>query len=341
MRALLVTLLIAIGFGGFVFFQGARPASTSSATKLFVVTKGEGVRAIAGALSDAKLIRSKMFFEYLVWRHGDQSRFQAGSYELSPSMTAAEVERALVQGKPITNEREVTILEGWTLDDIAAYLEAQGVSSKADFFAQAGESAKNVRSGSLPDWGASFPSLASRPANASLEGYLFPDTYRIYADSDAKALVRKMLGNFEAKFTPQMRQDAAAQGKSVHQIVTMASILEREVRGDEDRAMVADIFWRRVAAGRGLEADSTVNYLTGSSKPSVSYEDTKIDSPWNTYKYKGLPPGPIGNPSLSALLAALHPKANPYWYFLTDKDGNVHYAKTLDEHNANKANYLR
>lgn len=342
MRAVLVTLLLAAGFAGFVFFQGGRPVSASAATRLFVVNKGDGVRAVAGALADAKLIRSKTFFEYLVWRHGDQSKFQAGSFELSPSMTAAEIEKALVQGKPVTNEREVTILEGWTLDDIADYLEAQGVSSKKDFYAQAGESAKMAKPGALPDWAASFPVLASRPANASLEGYLFPDTYRIYADGDAKALVRKMLENFERKYSSALGQDKASQeGRSVHEIVTMASIIEREVRGDEDRAMVSDIFWKRVEAGRGLEADSTVNYLTGSSKPSVSYLDTRIDNPWNTYKYKGLPPGPIGNPSLSAIKAALNPKPNPYWYFLTDKDGNVHYARTLEEQVANKAKYLR
>lgn len=341
MRALLVTLLIAVAFGGFVFVEGGRPVSRSVENRLFVVSKGQGVRDIAGALADAKLIRSKTYFLYDVWRHGDQQKFKAGSFVLSPSMTADEVEEDLSRRQPITNEREVTILEGWTIDDMASYLETQGVASKEEWYAETGRSATFVNPKSLPDWAASYPALAGKPATASLEGYLFPDTYRIYADGGAKALVRRMLDNFEAKFTPEMRADAAARGRSIHQVVTMASIIEREVRDDQDRAMVSDIFWRRVDSGRGLEADSTVNYITGSSKPSVSYLDTKIDNPWNTYKYKGLPPGPIGNPSLSALLAALHPKANPYWYFLTDKDGNVHYAKTLDEHNANKAKYLR
>jgi len=120
----------------------------------------------------------------------------------------------------------------------------------------------------------------------------------------------------------------------------MASVIEREVRSEEDRALVSDIFWKRVEAGRGLEADSTVNYITGHSKPSVSYEETRIDHPWNTYKYRGLPPGPIGNPSLSSLIAAIRPKANPYWYFLTDPQGKVYYGRTLEEHSANRK-YLR
>jgi len=341
MKAFLVTILIALVFGGFVFLQGDRPVSRAAETKLFVVSKGQGARDIASALADAKLIRSKNYFLYLVWRHGDQDKFKIGSFELSPSMTSAEIEKELAHDQPISNEREVTVLEGWTLDDIAEYLEKENVASKKAFFAETGESAKFVQTGTLPDWAASYPLLTSKPASASLEGYLFPDTYRIYVGGDAKALVRRMLQNFEMKFTPAMRQEAAVQKRTIHQVVTMASVIEREVRGDEDRAMVSDVFWKRVDSGRGLEADSTVNYITGHSTPSVSYLDTKIDNPWNTYKYKGLPAGPIGNPSLSALLAALHPKANPYWYFLTDKQGNVHYAKTLDEQIANKAKYLR
>lgn len=341
MKPLLVTLLIALAFGGFIFLQGGRPASRAPDEKLFVVSKGQGAREISSALAGAKLIRSKAYFLFLVWRRGDQGKFQAGSYGLSPSMTAGEIETALARGKPISDEREVTILEGWTLDDIADHLEKEGIASKKDFYAEAGESAKAVAAGALPDWSASYPVLASKPASAPLEGYLFPDTYRVYADGGAKALVRRMLDNFEAKFTPAMRQTAADEGRTIHQVVTMASIIEREVRGEEDRALVSGIFWKRIEAGIGLQADSTVNYATGRSEPSVSYLDTKTDNPWNTYKIKGLPPGPIGNPSLSAILAALHPKASPYWYFLTDADGEVHYAKTFDEHVANKRKYLR
>jgi UPF0755 protein len=338
MKALLAGLLIVTVFIGAAFLRGGRPVSHTAENRLFVVSKGEGTRDIASALADAKLIRSKNYFLFLVWRHHDT--FKAGSFELSPTMSAEEIEKALA-GKPISNEREVTILESWTLDDIADYLEKEGVAAKKDFFAEVGESAKPLKAGSLPDWEATYTFLDSKPATASLEGYLFPDTYRIYTDAGAKALIRRMLSNFEDKFSPALRKEAEARGKSIHEIVTMASIIEREVRGEEDRAMVSDLFWKRLAAGHGLEADSTVNYLTGSSKPSVSYLDTKIDNPWNTYKYKGLPPGPIGNPSLSAIIAALRPKANPYWFFLTDKQGNVHYGKTLDEHNANKAKYLR
>ncbi len=340
MKGLAVSLVCLLALSGIVFLRSGQPVSRSPETRLFVVSKGQGAREIADALAEAKLIRSKNFFLFLIWRRGDKNAFRAGSFELSPSMTGGEIERALAEGKPVSDEREITIPEGWTLDDIADYLETQGLASKKDFYAEAGESARFVRTGALPDWNASYPALADKPVSASLEGYLFPDTYRVYVGGGAGALVRRMLDNLEVRLTPELRAEMKAGGHSVHELLTMASIIEREVRGERDRAMVSDIFWRRISAGIGLGADSTVNYLTGHSKPSVSYLDTKIDNPWNTYKYRSLPPGPIGNPGLSAIRAALHPESNPYWYFLTDKEGKVHYAKTLQEQSANKAKYL-
>ena len=339
MKGLLITLLLAIGFGGFVFSQAGKPVSKEPSDVLYVIPQGSGVRAIAESLEKAGLIRSPRYFMYVVWRRGHQDAFKAGAYELTPSMSTREIEALLAKGEPVSNEISVTLLEGWTLDDMADHLQSEGFASREEFFAEAGKSAIVAQS-SLPDWAASYPALASRPAGASLEGYLFPDTYRVYADGGAKALVRRMLDNFERKLTPELRAEIKASGRSIHEIVTMASVIEREVRGDEDRALVSDIFWKRVDAGRGLEADSTVNYITGHSKPSVSYEETRIDHPWNTYKYRGLPPGPIGNPSLSAIVAAIRPKANPYWYFLTDPQGKVYYGKTLEEHNENRQ-YLR
>jgi len=338
MKGLFITSLLALAFAGFVFSQAGNPVSKEPSTILYVIAQGSGAKTIAEGLKKAGLIRSPRYFLFTVWSRGDQEKFKAGTYELTPSMSTREIEALLAKGKPVSNEISVTLLEGWTLDDMADYLQAEGIASREEFRAEAGESAKSASG--LPDWNASYPALRSRPADASLEGYLFPDTYRIYADGGAKALVRKMLANFEAKLTPELRAEIKAQGRTIHEIVTMASVIEREVRSEEDRALVSDIFWKRVEAGRGLEADSTVNYITGHSKPSVSYEETRIDHPWNTYKYRGLPPGPIGNPSLSSLIAAIRPKANPYWYFLTDPQGKVYYGRTLEEHSANRK-YLR
>ncbi len=339
MKGLVVSILLAVGFFAFVAVQANRPVGLPPKALLFVVAKGDGPQTIATRLADAGLIRSRTLFLWTVWSRGDRGKFQAGSYELSPSMTTREIESALASGKPVSNEREVRIIEGWTLRDIADYLEKEGLASKKAFAAEAGESAKPAAG--RPDWSASYPELADRPASASLEGYLFPDTYRVYAGGGVKALVRRMLENFESKLTPDLRAEIAVRHHGVFEVVIMASIIEREVRSDEDRALVSDIFWRRIGIGEGLQADSTVNYATGKSEPSAGAEDLSVDSPWNTYKYRGLPAGPIGNPGLSALKAAIEPKANEFWYFLTDRQGNVHYAKTLEEHNANKAKYLR
>lgn len=320
---------------------GAMPdGRKGDANILYNIEKGQGASTIAEGLKDAGLIRSARFFKFTTWSRGTRGDFKAGSFELSPSMSTREIERALTTQEPSRDEIQLTILEGWTIDDIAAYLEEKGIASREEFFAEVGHSAKFVSPGALPAWGVTFDFLADKPAKNSLEGYLFPDTYRIFAESGAKALVRRMLSNFDAKLTPQLRVKIEASGHSIFDVVTMASVIEREVRTEEDMAVVAGIFWKRLDLGMGLQADSTVNYITGDSKPSVSFEETNIDHPWNTYKHRGLPAGPIGNPSLRALEAAIRPKESPYLYFLTDPSGKVHYGRTLEEHNANRA-YLR
>jgi len=335
MKGLLITTLVAFGFLGLVGWSANRPVG-GDANVLYSVSKGEGAASIARGLKDAGLIRSATFFTFTTWSRGSRGDFKAGSFELSPSMSTREIEHALTTVVPSQEEVQVTILEGWTLNDIAAHLEKEGIAAKDEFYAEVGKSAEFVSPGELPAWGDTYGFLADKPARNSLEGYLFPDTYRIYAGSGAKALVRRMLSNFDAKLTPELREEIAASGRSIFDVVTMASVIEREVRTDEDMAIVAGIFWKRIDLGMGLQADSTVNYITGGSKPSVSAEETGIDHPWNTYKYRGLPAGPIGNPSLRALKAAIEPEASPYLYFLTDPEGKVWYGRTLEEHNANR-----
>ena len=151
----------------------------------------------------------------------------------------------------------------------------------------------------------------------------------------------KMLENFDSKLTQQMRADIKAQGKTIFDIVRMASIVEAEVPHEADRPMITGILWKRLDAGMALQVDSALNYVTAGKNRSLTAEELKIDSPYNTYKYRGLPPTPIGNPGLSALRAAIYPTHTAYWYFLSDKDGKTHFAKTLEEHNENKSKYLR
>ena len=149
-----------------------------------------------------------------------------------------------------------------------------------------------------------------------------------------------MLSNFDKKFSTEIKNDIRNSGRTIHEIVTLASIVEREVPKDQDRILVYDIFLRRLKKNMALQADSTVNYATGKSSPQASLSDISLDSPYNTYKYRGLPAGPIGNPSLSSLMAAIYPEQNPYLYFLTEKDGRVHYSETFEEHKKKKNLYL-
>lgn len=231
----------------------------------------------------------------------------------------------------------VTFLEGWGNRDIADYLQKNGIVSSADFLA----AAKDFKL-------EGYPILASKPQTSGLEGFLFPDTYFISknlspgAETGSK-IIKKSLDNFTAKFTPAMQIQAEDDKLSVYQIVTLASIIEKETRGNqEERKIVAGIFYNRLKAGVPLQSDATVNYVTGKSDLRPSRADTDIDSSYNTYKYKGLPPGPICNPGLDAIMAALTPAKTDYFYFLTDpKTGRAVFAKTYDEHLKNKQKYLR
>jgi UPF0755 protein len=186
-----------------------------------------------------------------------------------------------------------------------------------------------------------YPCLKVRTAGTSLEGYLFPDTYSLFPDATAASVTKKLLDNFGRHMTSEVMTAVSASQREFRDVIIMASILEREVQTPADRRLVADLFWRRLAKGMRLQADSTVNYVTGGRDPSISGSDLALESPYNSYRYEGLPPGPIGNPGLDAIMAAVQSTPNDYWYFLTDADSAVHYAKTYDEHLANKAKYLR
>jgi len=170
---------------------------------------------------------------------------------------------------------------------------------------------------------------------------LFPDTYRVFRDASISDIVKKILDNFNQKLTSELRFEIKSQGKNIHQILTLASILEKEVSTDQDRKLVAGIFYKRLELGMPLQADSTVNYVTGKDSSRASAKDLEIDSPYNTYKYRGLPPGPISNPGISSILAAIYPSSNNYLYFLTTPDGQVIYNETHDQHVIDKAKYYR
>lgn len=311
-----IILLIVVGAVSLLWFRYTinAPASTNTEPRRFVIATGEGVNAISRNLKGAGLIRNSFAFETYLWWKNLEGKLIAGEYDLKSSFSIRELTRVLVAGDTISRERDITILEGWTRKDIAEYLEKEGVAKAKEFLDKTKE----------------------------FEGYLFPDTYRIFKDATSEEIIVKMRAEFDRKVTSAMHAEIKNQKRTLQEVVIMASILEREVRSLEEMQLVSDLFWRRLAIGMPLQADSTINFITGGKRPRATYDDLKIDSPYNTYKYRGLPPGPIGNPGLFAITAAIYPKKNDYWFFLTtEDDGRAIFGKTLDEHNRNRAKYLR
>ncbi|MBI5466476.1 MAG: endolytic transglycosylase MltG [Candidatus Kerfeldbacteria bacterium] len=336
-RTGLVIISAVVLLSVFLIWQLVVPVGRGDQVKSFVISSGQSVKEIELNLRAANFIRSGFWFEIWVWFTGTEKRFVAGEYRLSAGTNLINLVRWLTGAAPPSSEITVTLVEGWTRQQMADYLSRVGFNDAVNFLTLTGSIGS--MSGALQEIDAKL--FASKPAAASLEGYLFPDTYRLYHDAESLDLVTKMLINFKRKFSPLWLEAGSRQGHSVHAIVTLASIVEREVSSAQDRALVADIFWRRLKVGRGLEADSTINYITGKKTPAVSVDDLKLNSPYNTYRYRGLPPGPISNPGESALRAVMQPTPNQYWYFLTTKDGQVIYSKTFEEHKAVKQKYLR
>ncbi len=247
------------------------------------------------------------------------------------------VRRAAPPPRP---EVEITIIPGWNLRQIAEYLVKENIAENADaVFSVVGKPAFNYQAfkKEAPRLALDLPVLLAKPEAVSYEGYLAPETYRVYKDASLAEVVNKLVKERDAQITPQMHEDIKASGRSAHDVLTMASILEEEARDDLDRAKVADILWRRYDRKWALQVDPSVHYAIGKvGNVFTTQKERAVDSLWNTYKYPGLPLGPISNPSLTAIKAALYPIKNNYWYFLSGRDGTMYYGKTLEEHNANK-----
>lgn len=307
----------------------------------FEVKDGESASILATHLKENQIIKSPFFFKLYLKHKGLDKKIQSGIFQMEPPFTIPRVASALAS--PENNERSITIIPGWDLRDIAEYfIEEKIITSTEQFYSLVGKPANNLQFDYLNPYEEEFYFFDDKPRSVSLEGYLAPETYRIYKNEDLPSIVHRLIAQTDKEFTPQMQEDIQKRQLSVPEILTMASIVEKEVKTPEDRKKVADLFWRRVEAGMGLQADSTVHYLSGrEGDVFTKAQERQIDSLYNTYKYRGLPPGPIANPSVSSIMAAIYPEKNDAWYFLTTLEGEVKYGRTLDEHNANVAKYLR
>jgi UPF0755 protein len=317
MKKLIVFLFVlAIVFLGLYFWwrNGLSPVdSADNSKKTFVVMRGEGTRQIADDLKKIGLIRDPIIFFLLIKKMGVDGKIQAGQFSLSPSLSATEVLEKLQVG---TFDITVIIPEGKRAEEIADTLKYNFPNFKEEW-----RDKLNVE-----------------------EGYLFPDTYSFPKDSDIDLIISKMKDNFDKKFVliPDGRKDSLTQ----KEIVIISSLVEREAKYDEDRPLVASVILNRYKIGMKLDLDSTIQYALGYQstenswwKKSLTVDDLALVSAYNTYTNPGLPPGPISNPGLKALSAVIDAPETNYLYYVSDKNGNNHYAATLEEHNRNIKRY--
>lgn len=297
---------------------------TDNTRRIFKIDKGESVKSIASNLKEKELIRSKLTFRYYVKKQNIDKKIKAGRFILKKNMNVPQITDVIT--KAVIGEVVLTIPEGLTNEQIDKELVTIGIGTENRFL----NCTKTCK----------FENYDFLENTDTLEGYLFPDTYFLDPETaDEKALIMRMLNNFGEKITPEMKNEITKKNRTLHDVMIIASILEKEVQTEEDFAKVAGILWKRLDNGWKLETDATIIYVT--KKNTISAEDLEIDSPYNTRKYKGLPPTPICNPGLSAIKAAINPIETPYWFYLTAKETDeTIYATTNEEHEENKEKYL-
>jgi len=330
MKIKLIFFIFIIFIAGFIFWKNLNTPKDLSDTKIkiFQIKKGEGAIKIAENLEKEGLIKSRLLFLLFTFLKNQTKNLKAGIYYLSPSMTIPEIMEKIVKGEVAS--QKITIIEGWSKKEIGEYLEKLNLIKKEDF-----------ENAIKKDYSQEFDFLKDKPRGVDLEGYLFPDTYEIKLGESAEEIVKKMLKNFGDKLTPDLQKEIKKQNKKIFEILILASLLEKEVKTKEDKELVAGILWKRLENKMPLQVDATITYITGKKTTKISIEETQIDNPYNTYKYLGLPPGPICNPGLESILAAIYPKESDYWYYLSAPDGKTIFSKTLQEHNIAKAKYLK
>ena len=285
--------------------------SSDETVVAFTVESGQSVEEIAKNLESEGLIRSAALFQLYASLSNLSSKLQAGEYQVPQNLNVKEVAELLQHG---TFEEKLTFIEGWRREELAneiSHVKVQNSKLNADDFLRETE---------------------------GLEGYLFPDTYFISTETTAEDLVKMMRENFDSKL---QEKGAGVKGFSFEEVVIIASIVEREGAAVEDKPIVAGVLFNRLLEGMALQVDATVQYALGYWKKNLIFEDLEIDSPFNTYKNPGLPPTPICNPGLASLEAAFNPAETDYWYYVSDSEGQMHFAITNEEHNENVVKYVR
>jgi UPF0755 protein len=343
---LTVFIILIIAFsgligGGYLYIKSSLEPVDPSDQKAVAVTVpiGSSVSTISKILEENGIIKDDRVFKYYI-KFKNESGFQAGNYQLNKSMTFQEIIESLKQGKLMDEVAfQITIPEGRQLKEIASI-----VSKKTDFSEEI-ILEKLTDKTFIDSMKAKYPDLLTddifgKDVRYALEGYLYPATYPYYKkDATLEEVIEPMVKKMSqvvAKYIPQLQE----QKMSVHRFVTMASLIEEEATEKADREMISSVFYNRIEKDMPLQTDPTVLYALGEHKDRVLYKDLEVDSPYNTYQYQGLPPGPIANAGEVSFIAALSPEDTDFLYFLATKEGDVIFTKTLDEHNKEKNKHI-
>jgi UPF0755 protein len=320
----LVALAVIAGAGvvATLYKRTTEPFKGYTGAEQFVrIESGSGSRTIGRGLIEAGVVRNDATFRAALWRTGLARSLQAGEFRFDRPMTPIEVIEKIARGD--VHNRRITFPEGLTIAEMARIFEQQDFGKAAEFV----EAARDV---------AAIRDLD--PTASDLEGYLFPETYSLPRPTTATRLVQSMVRRFSQLFTPELQRAVQSQGLTIRQVVTLASLVEKETALPSERPVVAAVYLNRLRIGMGMQADPTVIYAlqrAGRYTGNLRREDLSFDSPYNTYRYAGLPPGPIASPGFESLKAAAAPAAVDYLYFVSRNDGSHVFARTLDEHNQN------
>jgi UPF0755 protein len=328
-RLAVLALIVAAGAGvaGWMLYSRTQePFRGYTAGEQFVeVTQGQGSRAIGRRLVETGVVRDELTFRVALLLSGRARELKAGEYRFDQPMTAIEVIDRIAKGD--VYKRLLTFAEGLTITEMAEVFDERGFGSAADFVRAAGDPS---------------PIRDLDPAAPDLEGYLFPETYSLPRTASAAEVVKQMVGFFRDRFDAELRAKSAAEGLSIREVVTLASLVEKETAEPSERPLVAAVYRNRLEKHMPMQADPTVIYAmqkAGKYNGNIRRDDLQIDSPYNTYRYPGLPPGPIASPGLAALQAAVRPADVKYLYFVSRNDGTHAFAETLTEHNRNVATF--
>ncbi|MFF2887081.1 endolytic transglycosylase MltG [Paenibacillus sp. NPDC057967] len=329
-------MVLVAGGAAFYLWNNLKPTPKGE-MKQVTITRGMSANSVADLLEENGIIRNGFVFSYYLKMKDEGAKFQAGTYELQPGMDKTAVIAKLNAGDTIAAETiRFTIPEGFTVLQIADKLSADGLINKDKFL----ELAETDRAWGDSETVRGLPK--SDKLHKRLEGYMFPETYEMKKESTEEDIIIRMLTETDRKLSalPEGWQDAMeATGRTLHEILTIASLVEREVVVDEERALVAGVIYNRIAAPMRLQIDATVQYALDTPKARLSLSDLEINSPYNTYKIDGLPPGPIASPSIASIEAALYPADTKYLFYVTKKDGSQShlFAETFKEHQKNIA----